>query len=145
MDIAKKCKVILYVLNFQDIIYKAIFRQYLLLKKHKKLIYIIVTHIDLFSDNELFNSNMKIKNTLIQKFTEHGIILNLDSIIPLNLLEQNNDNFMLLVKIIHNIKIDFENKKLEKWQADVENYQTAEIAGGLLGVGIDIISSIVRN
>jgi GTPase Era involved in 16S rRNA processing len=144
MNIVTKCEVILYVLNFQDLIYNAIFRQYELLKKYKKRVYIIVTHPDLFVNNELFNSNMKIKNTVISKYMEEGIKLNPDDIIPLNLLETNNDNFQSLVNIINNVKIELENTKLKERLDKVEDYQNGQIIGGIFGLGIDLISNIAK-
>lgn len=141
MDIVRNCEVILYVLNFQDIIYEAVFTQYELLKKYKKTIYIIVTHIDLFVNNELFNSDMKIKNTVVQKFSDKGISLNIDSIILLNLLAENNDNFMLLVSIINNLKMELENIKLKKQLESVEYYQNDQIISGV----VNIITSIAKN
>lgn len=144
MDIVMKCEVILYVLNFQDLIYDAIFRQYELLKKHKKRVYIIVTHPDLFVNNESFNSNMKIKNTVLGKYMEQGIKLNPDDIMPFNLLEMNNDNFKSLVNIINNVKIELENTKLKKRLESVEDYQNSQIIGNIFGAGINLISSIAK-
>jgi len=144
MNIVTKCEVILYVLNFQDLIYNAIFRQYELLKKYKKRVYVIVTHPDLFVNNESFNSNMKIKNTVLSKYIGEGIKLNPDDIIPLNLLEMNNDNFQSLVNIINNVKIELENTKLKERLERVEDYQNGQIMGGIFGLGIDLISNIAK-
>ena len=145
MDIVTKCEVILYVLNFQNLIYDAIFRQYELLKKYKKIVYIIVTHPDLFVNNELFNSNIKIKNTVLSKYMEEGIKLNPDDIIILNLLEMtNNDNFQSLVNIINNVKIELENTKLKKRLESVEDYQNGQIMGNIFGISIDLISNIAK-
>jgi len=144
MNIVTKCEVILYVLNFQDLIYNAIFRQYKLLKKYKKRVYVIVTHPDLFVNNESFNSNMKIKNTVLSKYIGEGIKLNPDDIIPLNLLEMNNDNFQSLVNIINNVKIELENTKLKERLERVEDYQNGQIMGGIFGLGIDLISNIAK-
>jgi len=144
MNIVTKCEVILYVLNFQDLIYNAIFRQYELLKKYKKRVYVIVTHPDLFVNNESFNSNMKIKNTVLSKYIGEGIKLNPDDIIPLNLLEMNNDNFQSLVNIINNVKIELENTKLKERLERVEDYQNGQIMGGIFGLGVDLISNIAK-
>ena len=144
MNIVIKCEVILYVLNFQDIIYNTIFKQYELLKKYKKRVYVIVTHPDLFVNNELFNSNMKIKNTVLTKYMEEGIRLNLDDIIPLNLLETNNDNFQSLVNIINNVKIELENTNLKERLEKVEDYQNYQIMGNIFEIGVDIISNISK-
>jgi GTPase Era involved in 16S rRNA processing len=144
MDIVINCDVVLYILNFQDVIYNAIFRHYELLKKYKKKVYIIVTHIDLFVDNELFNSNIKIKNTVLDKYMEKGIKLNLDDIIPLNLLEMMNDNFKSLINIINNVKIELENIKLKNRLESLEDYKNAEIISNIFNVSTEIISNIVK-
>jgi GTPase Era involved in 16S rRNA processing len=144
MNIVTKCEVILYVLNFQDLIYNAIFRQYELLKKYKKRVYVIVTHPDLFVNNESFNSNMKIKNTVLSKYIGEGIKLNPDDIIPLNLLETNNDNFQSFVNIINNVKIELENTKLKERLERVEDYQNGQIIGDIFGIGVNLISNIAK-
>jgi hypothetical protein len=136
--------VVLYILNFQDVIYNAIFKHYELLKKYKKKVYIIVTHIDLFVDNELFNSNIKIKNTVLDKYMDKGIKLNLDDIIPLNLLEMMNDNFKSLINIINNVKIELENIKLKNRLESLEDYKNAEIISNIFNVSTEIISNIVK-
>lgn len=145
-DIVMKCDVILYVLNFQDLVYDVIFRHYKLLKKHNKKVYIIVTHIDLFVNNIEYNSNMKIKNMILNKYIENDIKLNPNDIIPLNLLGINDidGSFETLVNIINNLKIELENMKLKRRLDDVEFFQNGQIVNGLFGAGVSIISSIVK-
>jgi GTPase Era involved in 16S rRNA processing len=145
-DIVMKCEVILYVLNFQDLVYDVIFRHYKLLKKHNKKVYIIVTHIDLFAKNAEYNSNMKIKNMILNKYMENDIKLNPDDIIPLNLfgIDDNDGSFATLVNIINNLKIELENMKLKRRLDDVEFFQNGQIVNGLFGAGVSIISSIVK-
>ena len=144
-NITQNCDFIIYVLNFKDIIRKQIFKHYEILNRDNKKVVLVVTNIDKFIHNNLFNTKEKIKNYVYEKYKENNLKLNLCEIIPVNLLDDSKDNFSEIINIANKTKKDVENIILRKKLKDLENYRDGEIFGKFMSAGIDILGSIFRH
>jgi len=144
LDICMNCDIILYVLNFKDIIRKQIFRHYEILSKNKKVI-LIITQIDKLAENPLFDNKEKVRNFVFEKYKENNIKLNLCEIIPVNLLDNMKDNFNEVINIVNKTKRDVENIILRKKVKELDDIRDAENFSSFLGAGIDIITSLFKS
>jgi GTPase SAR1 family protein len=142
-EIARNASLLLYVINLYDIDKPIIYKHYNILKKYKIKVCLVITHCDKFEYDIYLDTTSKIKNKIINNYILHDINLVKDNtnIIVMN---EDSDNFMQLKSIINNLKSDIEITNLNKRLTSMEDAENARFYSGMFGIGIDIVSSIIK-